>query len=135
MADRKTNVTTQPMSEYLDALQEEAVRADCWTIARMMEASTKSPGEMWGPHIIGFGRRMIPYSNRKDQEWMMIGFSPRKQNLTLYIPGGLESRGELLERLGVHSCGKGCLYIKRLSDVNLAALEELIDVAVREATR
>ncbi len=102
-------------------------------IGALMEAATGAPAEMWGPQIVGYGRRMIPYASGKTQEWMTIGFSPRKQNLTLYIPGGFEERGELLERLGVHACGKGCLYVKRLADINLEVLKELIETSVAEA--
>jgi hypothetical protein len=132
MAEPKTRVTKQTVEDYLSQLPDERVRAECATIGKMMEAATQATGEMYGASIVGYGRRMIRYAGGKDQEWMVIGYSPRKQNLTLYIPGGLEKREELLERLGAHACGKGCLYIKKLADVNIEVLEELIHTSVRE---
>lgn len=133
MAAPKTQPTPESVDAFLDA-QPGSRSEECRTLNRMMESATGSAGEMWGRAIVGYGRRMIPYANGKTQEWMVIGFSPRKAALTLYIPGGFEGRADLLERIGTHSCGQGCLYIKRLDAVNQEALVELIQVAVAEAT-
>jgi hypothetical protein len=81
---------------------------------------------MLGSSIVGFGSYHYKGASGREGDWMLIGFSPRKQNLTLYLPGGLEHYQGLLKKLGKHSTGKGCLYIKRLSDVNMDVLKELI---------
>ena len=100
-----------------------------------MEAATKSKGVMWGSSIAGFGIKKIKYAGGKEADWPLVGFSPRKQNLTLYIGLGDSSEPDLLSKLGKHSTGKGCLYIKRLSDVDLPTLEKLINSSVTRKKR
>jgi len=127
----KTQLTGTAVSKFFAKIKDESVRRDCEAIAKMMSAATKAEGEMWGPSIVGFGHRQLVYPNGREIDWMVIGFSPRKQNLTLYAL--CEDNDELLEQLGPHSRGKGCLYIKRLSDVHLPTLKKIISVSVKRA--
>jgi hypothetical protein len=135
MAELKTKKTGASVAAFLAAIMDAQVRKDCQTIARLMQNATKSKAEMWGSSIMGFGRRKLVYPNGRELDWMVIGFSPRKQNITLYVLGGLEKEDELLEKLGVHDCGKGCLYIKRLSDVHVPTLKKLIQVSAKKKAK
>lgn len=140
MAELKTQVNTASVEKFLGSIKDEQKRDDCVVIARMMEKATKSKPEMWGTSIVGFGRRKYTYANGKEGEWMVIGFSPRKQNITLYglkifkmTVGGLkEDKGEndFLLKLGKYKEGGGCLYINKLSDVDAKELERIIKLAV-----
>lgn len=131
MAELKTKLTKAAVADFIEAIADEQVRDDCQTIAKIMEAATKAAPEMWGTAIVGFGRHQVVYAGGKTAEWMMIGFSPRKQNITLYL-GGLERNADLMSQLGTHSCGKGCLYIKQLSDVRLPVLKKLVQASVQQ---
>ena len=126
MAELKTKPTNASVSDFLNAIKSEEVRNDCKAIASMLEAATKTKPEMWGPSIIGFGRYQYAYPSGRSLEWMKIGFSPRKQNIVLYIAAGLDPHADLLAELGEHSRGVGCLYIKRLSDVHVPTLKKLV---------
>ena len=92
----------------------------------MMQEVTGVEAKMWGDSIVGFGSYHYKYASGREADWPLVGFSPRKQNLTLYIMSGFEQYDELLQRLGKHSTGKACLYVKRLADVDLAVLQELV---------
>ena len=96
----------------------------------MMEAATGERAEMWGAAIVGFGRYAYTNSTKKAYEWPIVGFSPRKNDLTLYLMPGFEGRAELMDRLGKHKTGKSCLYLKKLADVDLDTLQALIDCSV-----
>jgi hypothetical protein len=127
MAELKTKATGTSAADFLNAVADAQVREDCWTIAKMMQDATKAEPKMWGPSIVGFGDYRYVYPDGREMDWMLIAFSPRKQNITLYI----EQPPELMEKLGTHSCGKGCLYIKRLSDVNVAVLKKMVQASVK----
>jgi hypothetical protein len=101
----------------------------------MMHEVTGEEPKMWGPSIVGFGSYHYKYESGREGDTIVAGFSPRKQNLTLYLMGGLDEYGELLGRLGKHKTGKGCLYINKLQDVDLNTLRELIRQSVEEARR
>src|SRR2546427_1596654 len=131
MAEAKTKPTEQSVKDFIDSLPDAQTRADCAVIAKLMEAATKSKGVMWGSSIAGFGTKKIKYAGGKEADWPLMGFSPRKQNLTLYVMSGEDSHAELLSKLGKHSTGKGCLYIKRLSDIDLPTLKKLINLSVK----
>jgi len=134
MAEPKTKLTGAPVSAFLDAISDEEKRSDCKVIAKMMQKATGAEPRMWGPSIVGFGTRMQEYASGKQAEWMKIGFSPRKQNIALYLAmGNLEKQEAVLAKLGKHDHGKGCLYVKRLADVHLPTLEKLIGMAARKA--
>ena len=130
---RKTNLTGKSVDDYIDSVPSEQVRADCRTIAAIMEKATRAKPEMWGTSIVGFGRYMWYGAGGKGTEWMVTAFAPRKTNITVYLWPQFEGKGELLARLGKHSCGKGCLYIKRLSDVHVPTLTKLIESSVKFA--
>ena len=129
MSQLKTRPTDASVAQFLDQ-QPEARRADCEAVLRMMEAATGEPAQMWGSSIVGFGRYAYTNSTKKTCEWPLVGFSPRKNDLTLYLMPGFEQRAELLGRLGKHKTGKSCLYLKKLADVDLDTLQALIDCSV-----
>ena len=135
MAEPKTRVTNASVDDFLDSIQDAGVREDCRTIAEMMRSATKAEPKMWGSNIVGFGAYQYTYANGKSGDWMLTAFSPRKQKITIYFMDGLERHKELIAELGPHSCGKSCLHIKRLSDVQLPVLKRLVHASVRQCSR
>ena len=131
MAELKTKLNDASVDDFLNAVKDEQVRQDCRAITEMMRKATKAEPKMWGPAIVGFGHVHYKYASGRELDWMQVAFSPRKQNITLYISTGFEEREALLAQLGNHSCGKGCVYIKRLSDVHLPTLKKLIKTSVK----
>lgn len=131
MAELKTKLSRMSPEKFLNAIKDDGVRADCRAIADIMAKATKAQPRMWGPAIVGFGSYTYKYADGREMEWMMIAFSPRKQNITLYVRP-FDGYDELLAELGKHSCGKSCLYIKRLSDVHVPTLKKLIAGSVRQ---
>ena len=129
MAEAKTKPTKQSVEDFISKLPDAQTRADCVVIAEMMEDATKQKGVMWGTSIAGFGATTIQYAGGQEADWPLMAFSPRKQNLTLYGMAGEDDA--LLSKLGKHSVSKGCLYIKRLSDVDLPTLRKLIKASVK----
>ena len=97
---------------------------------KLMKDVTGEPAKMWGPSIIGFGQYHYKYASGREGDWFLTGFSPRKQNLTLYIMAGFDKYGELLEELGKHKTGKSCLYVKTLDDLHMPTLKKLIQQSV-----
>ncbi len=130
-AELKTKLNEADVDALIDA-QPEAVAADCRTIMGMMKKATGEEPKMWGSSIAGYGRYHYKSASGREGEWFITGISPRKANISIYIIAGFEKFGSLLEKLGKHSIGKGCLYIKRLSDVDPRILEELIVHGVKE---
>ena len=131
MAEPKTRPTAVPAADFINAIPDAQVRQDCWTIVEIMQEAAQARPIMWGPAIVGFGLYRAVSAGGKGSDWMVIGFSPRKQAITLYLMlGGVENSKELLAKLGKYTRGKGCLYIKRLSDVDLPVLKELVHAAV-----
>lgn len=131
MAELKTKKTTASVQDFIQAITNESQRADAQQILDLMREITGEPPAMWGPSIIGFGSYHYRYESGHEGDMCQIGFSPRKANLALYILPGLDSYADLLARLGKHKTGKSCLYIKRLADIDLATLRELIERAVK----
>ena len=134
MSEVKTKLTGASVDDFLDAIENDQVRDDCPTIAGIMEKAAKAPPRMWGSNIVGFGTHRSTYASGREAEWMLTAFSPRKQNITLYL-GHLDEQRDLLDKLGTHLCGKGCLYIKRLSDVHLPTLTKLVKSSVTLARK
>ena len=132
MAEQKTKPTNQSVKEFLNEIPEPERRADCFAVAKIMEEITGEKPKMWGPSIVGFGSYHYKYASGREGDWPMMGFSPRKKDLTLYIMMGFEKHAELMERLGKHSTGKSCLYIKRLSDVHIPTLKKLIKIGLKD---
>lgn len=125
MAEPKTKPTGASVEAFLDAVEAPGRRADGFAMLALLGEITGKPAEMWGPSIVGFDRYPLKYSDGKTLEWPMIGFSPRKAELVLYFTGAVKERSDLLAKLGKHRVGGGCLYVKRLSDLDPAVLREL----------
>lgn len=127
MAELKTKVNSASVSDFINAVSDETKKKDSLVLLKLFEKITKEKPKMWGASIIGFGQYHYK-SERSAQEgdWMLTGFSPRKQNLTLYIMLGFDDYSNLLKKLGKHKTSKGCLYINKLADVDMNVLEELI---------
>ena len=129
-AQNKTTATKDPVDAFL-AKQPETTAADCRTIMALMKKATGEEGKMWGPSIIGFGTYHYKYDSGREGDWMILGLSPRKANLTLYLNAKLEEEGERLKKLGKHKVSGGCLHINRMSDVDPKVLEQLIVKGVK----
>lgn len=130
MAELKTRENDQSVDAFLALVEDPRKRADCYTLIDLMQAAVGEKPRMWGDAIVGFGRYRYTYATGRTGEWPLVAFSPRKQNLTLYIMAGFDNYEELLGRLGKHTTGKSCLYVKRLSDLNMDALKTLIEASV-----
>lgn len=126
MAELKTKKTEESVENFLDSVENDLRRADAFRVLEMFKRVTGEEPKMWGPAIIGFGDRKYKYPDGREMDWMTVAFSPRKQNLTLYIVCGSPKQPALLEKLGKHSTSVSCLYIKRLSDIDEKVLEALI---------
>lgn len=131
MAEAKTKPTDQSVASFIKKFPDPQTREDCFAIAKLMKEATRCDPQMWGSAIVGFGTRRIQYAGGREADWPLIGFSPRKQNLTLYGMTGFDGHTDLLQKLGKHSAGKGCLYIKRLADIDLPTLKKLIRESVK----
>ncbi|MBK9760985.1 MAG: DUF1801 domain-containing protein [Flavobacteriales bacterium] len=129
-AELKTKVNEASVEAFIDK-QSADVAADCRIISKLMKKATGEEPKMWGASIVGYGRYAYEGASGRSGEWMITGFSPRKTNLTVYIMMGFEKEAALMKKLGKHTTGKSCLYIKRLSDVDLKLLEELIVKGVK----
>lgn len=133
MAELKTKPTDGDVEAFLAALPDAQKRSDSFVLLDLFRTVTGESPKMWGTSIVGFGDYHYVYASGREGDWFVTGFSPRKQNLTLYCMGSYEPYGDLLARLGKHKLGKGCLYINRLQDVNLDVLRELVTVTIAAA--
>lgn len=129
-SDNKTKETDQSVQAFLDAVEDEGKRKDSYALLQLMQEVTGFDARMWGASIVGFGSYHYKYESGREGDSSLVAFSPRKQNLTLYISSGIEGLEELLGKLGKHKTGKGCLYINRLEDVNKDVLKELVQRTV-----
>lgn len=132
MAELKTKVNNASVDKFLKNIKDERVREDCYKILDIMKKAAKSEPKMWGKSIIGFGSYHYQYASGREGDWMLTGFSPRKQNLTLYIMPGFEEYDGLMKKLGKHTTGKSCLYIKKLEDVDEKVLKKLVTQSVKK---
>ena len=130
MAELKTKLNDASVDAFINTFPEET-RKDCLEILKIMKQATKAEPKMWGSSIVGFGTYHYKGKSGREGDWMQVGFSPRKQNLTLYLSSGVERHKALLKKLGKHSVGKGCLYIKRLEDIDKKTLKELVGESVK----
>ena len=133
MAELKTRETKASVEGFLNKIKDEDTREDCFAIVKMMKAATKAEPKMWGPSIVGFGSRRLKYASGRELDWPMVAFSPRKANLTLYVLTGSDREATLLKKLGKHTTGKSCLYLKSLDDVDTKVLKDLITEAAKAA--
>jgi len=132
MAEIKTKATTISVKKFIESVEDEQKRKDSFQLVKMMEKITGEKPKMWGPSIIGFGKYEYRYESGHGGEMCVVGFSPRKAAITIYILMGFDKTPELLKKLGKHKVSKACLYIKRLSDIDLKILEELVKMSVKE---
>lgn len=130
-AELKTKVSKASVEDFLNTIEDEQKRADCFEIAKIMTQVTKEKPKMWGPSIVGFGTYHYKGASGREGDWMLTGFSPRKQNLTLYLMGGFDMHKDLLKKLGKFKTSVGCLYIKKLDDVDKKVLKQLVTQTVK----
>lgn len=135
MAENKTRPTKESVAQFLNAIDDEQKRRDAKKIDKLFREITGEKPTMWGPSIIGYGTYHYKYASGREGDFMRLGFSPRKQNLTLYIMPGFKKYDALLGRLGKHSTGKSCLYVKRLDQIDFDVLRELAEEAWNEMNR
>ena len=135
MAENKTKPTGASVTEFIARIPDAAKQQDCRTLVRIMRKISGSPPKMWGPGIVGFGSYRYKYASGREGDMCLIGFAPRKQDLTLYIMPGSGSYKGLLSRLGKHKTSKACLYIKRLADVDTVVLETIVAAAFEEMSQ
>jgi hypothetical protein len=132
MAELKTRVNdAASVDAFINSVEDEEKRRDCLQIMKMMKQAARAEPKMWGTSIVGFGNYHYKYASGREGDWMLTGFSPRRQNITLYIMTGFERYGDLLKKLGKHTSGVSCLYIKRLKDVDVKVLKELVSESVK----
>ncbi|MBX6722385.1 MAG: DUF1801 domain-containing protein [Dactylosporangium sp.] len=129
MSEPKTKPTDRSVEDFFEAIPDERKRQDCRELARLMAEITGEPPVLWGSSIVGFGSEHYVYDSGHAGTWPPVSFAPRKSAIALYLRGSLDDRREQLARLGKHSTGKSCIYIKRLGDVDVSVLRELIETA------
>ena len=130
MAELKTQRNTGSVEAFLRGVQDQKRRQECRTLVALMQLVTGAEPEMWGTSIVGFGSYHYKYASGREADWFLAGFSPRKQNLTLYIMAGFKGSEAMLKKLGKHTTGQSCLYLKSLADVDLDRLKELVERSV-----
>ena len=130
MAELKTKKTDVSVEDFLNSIPNETRRTDCFTVLEFMKKATKTEPKMWGPSIVGCGEYHYKYASGREGDWMQVGFASRKDALVLYGIGHDEKFEELSVKLGKYKSGKGCLYIKKLADVDLKVLQSLIKYSV-----
>lgn len=126
MAQNKTQKTTAVVTDFLNSIENEKKRTDCFRLVEMMKRISGEEPAMWGETIVGFGDYHYKYSSGRAGDWFKLGFSPRKQALTVYISQGFADKEEMLARLGKYKTGMVCLYVKTLEDIDINVLEELL---------
>jgi len=125
-AENKTKETEASVDTFLANIKDDQKKADCLVLKSMMSRITDSPAKMWGASLVGFGTYHYKYDSGREGDFMKVGFSPRAQNVTVYIIAGFDRYEALMSKLGKHKTGKSCLYIKKLDDIDLDVLEELV---------
>ncbi len=131
MAKNKTQPTKESVTAFINSIEDKQKRADVRKIAAMMRKATGAKATMWGAAIVGYGQYHYKYTSGREGDFMLTGYSPRKQALTVYIIPGFSKFNALMRKLGKYKTGKSCLYIKRLSDVDETILERLIIDSVK----
>lgn len=131
----KTRETVAPVDAFIDKQPKEEVRDDCRTLLKLMGELTGEEPRMWGPSIIGFGSYHYKYASGHEGDMCRIGFSPRKTNFSIYLLPGFEEQGDLLEKLGKHTVGKSCLYVKRLADIDMAVLRKMAQRSLKDLAK
>lgn len=133
LVEIKTKETEASVDDFINTIDDETKRSDSFQLLKMMEKATKEKGKMWGASMIGFGnKRFQSPATGREVDWFVIGFAPRKANLSLYLTMDIQQQAEALKKLGKHKTGKGCLYINKLADVDMKVLEEMITLAAKK---
>ena len=135
MAELKTQKNNASVVGFVGSIENEQRKKDCFTVMELMKKITNSEPSMWGTSIVGFGSYHYTYASGREGDWFLSGFSPRKQNLTLYIMSGFTRYDEILTRLGKFKTSKACLYIKKLDDIDATVLKELIEASVAHLSK
>lgn len=135
MAELKTKPTKQSVAAFLKGITPPERRRDCQTVLRIMQKATGEKPRMWGTSIVGFGSYHYKYASGREGDWFVMGFSPRKQDLTLYLMPNLGRLVPMLKKLGTHKAGGSCLYLHSLADVDLAVLIRMIEQTVLDMRR
>jgi hypothetical protein len=135
MSELKTQPTPSSVEEFIESISGEQKRAGSRLLLDIMERVTGSPPQMWGEAIVGFGRYHYRYASGREGDWFLTGFSPRKESLTVYLSSGFEHFPAHMARLGRYKTGKSCLYIKKMEDIDLGVLEELVRASVEHMRR
>ena len=135
MAENKTRATTASVDAYIEAIADESRREDCKALARLMARATKHKPVMWGTSIVGFGSYHYKYDSGREGDSCLVGFSSRKGDISVYLLASFPERGELLARLGKHKTAKGCLYVRKLGDIDARVLEQLVTGSANEVMR
>ncbi|MBS1518342.1 MAG: DUF1801 domain-containing protein [Bacteroidetes bacterium] len=133
LAELKTKQTSASVEDFINSVKDEQKRKDSFAILELMKKASGEEPKMWGSSIIGFGKKRYksPTSGR-EVDWMLIGFSPRKANLTLYFVMDIKKHSDTLKKLGKHKTGGGCLYINKLEDIDVKVLKELINTSLKQ---
>lgn len=132
MSDLKTQPNNANVEQFIEAIADDRRHADCLTLLPIMARITQKAPQMWGDSIVGYGRYHYQYKSGRAGDWFVTGFSPRKREMTIYIMPGFQNYSALLDQLGKHKLGQSCLYIKRLSDIDIGVLEALIATSIQD---
>lgn len=135
MAENKTKQTEASVKKFIESIPNEQKRADAFAILEMMQRATKLEPKMWGTAIVGFGSVHYKYESGREGDICLMGFSPRKQNITLYLPGGHTAYASELKQLGKHETGKGCLYINKLAEVDKSVLQKIFEKSMKVSAK
>ncbi len=135
MSENKTKPTRVNVNDFLNQIENPVQKQDMLKIINMMKKITGEEPELWGDSIIGFGKYRYKYASGREGDWFLTGVSPRKNNTTLYLNYGFENNADLMDKLGKYKTGKACLYIKKLDDIDEAALKELISRSAEEVKK
>jgi hypothetical protein len=135
MAELKTKRTDASVDAFIQGIADDARRLDCLALLEMMRRVTGAEAELWSSGVVGFGRYRYTYASGREGDWFLVGFASRKANLAVYLMPGPDAHKDLLAKLGTYKTGKGCLYIKRLADVDPGVLEEILTASVADLTK
>ena len=135
MSELKTKQTNGSVEKFLGSIADEKKRNDCYKLVKLMKQITGHAAKMWGTSIVGFGSFHYKYDSGREGDSSLVGFSPRKGSITLYLLGGFHRHQDLMKKLGKHKTGVGCLYINTLEDVDLDILQEVIKVSIEAIKR
>lgn len=131
MAENKTQPTDQSVKSFIEALDDQQKIADSYSLVKLMKEVTGCDPKMWGPSIIGFDQYHYKYESGREGDMLKAGFSPRKREFSIYIMSGFKCQEELLQKLGKHRTGKACLYVKKLDDIDMDVLREMVEESVK----